>query len=304
MVVTYGSCFTGIGGLDLAVEDAFGARALWMCERDEFCRGVLARHWPGVPVHDDITTMETTDAPDIICGGFPCQDVSVAGSRAGIDGERTGLVAHQLRLVRVLRPRVIVLENVPGVLVGLGRVLGPLAALGYDAAWGVLGACCVGAPHRRERVFIVAADPDREPLRLESEPKRRGPGAPPARPDGEPRALADADGARQLQPQGGLAEVGGRAGDGGLAPVGAHAARQRLGGRLQPASRRGRNRAENATGSSRREAQRDHSWAAEPDVGRVAHGVPGRVDRLRALGNAVVWPQAAAAIRKIYAEVI
>jgi DNA (cytosine-5)-methyltransferase 1 len=204
--------------------------------------------------------MEPEHAPGIICGGFPCQDVSVAGKRRGITGERTGLVSHLLRLVRVLRPRVVVLENVPGVLGGLGEVLGPLAALGYDAAWGVLGACCVGAPHKRERVFIVASDPDREPLHVQQIGQSRCTGSAFAGWDGSPQSLAYPNRQRELQPQGPDQDQRGWVGDGMW-------------------------------------------WSSEPSMGRVAYGLPSRVDRLRSLGNAVVWQQAAKAIRELYQEV-
>lgn len=138
-----------------------GLRCVWQVEINPFCRRVLSKHWPAVPKHDDVRTFPDGETSrwkaEVICGGFPCQDVSRAGLRAGIEGERTGLYRELLRVIRLLRPRYAILENVPGLLDGgLGTVLGDLAALGFDAEWSVLSACAVGAPHTRERVFVVA----------------------------------------------------------------------------------------------------------------------------------------------------
>ena len=156
--LTVGSLFTGIGGFDLGLERA-GMRVLWQCEADEFCRRVLAAHWPHVPCYPDVSELRGADVEpvDVLCGGFPCQDISVAGKGAGIDGARSGLWAEYARLVGELRPSYVVVENVPALLGrGLGRVLGDLAALGYDAEWDCLPACAFGAPHRRDRIWIVA----------------------------------------------------------------------------------------------------------------------------------------------------
>ena len=156
------SLFAGIGGLDLGCEIA-GWQSVYQCEIDPFCRAVLAKHWPNVPRHDDVRTLtgdmvrDAVGAVDAIVGGFPCQDVSNAGKRAGIDGARSGLWAEYFRLVCEIRPRIVFVENVTGLLVrGLGRVLGDMASVGYDAEWTVLSACRFGAPHSRERMFLTA----------------------------------------------------------------------------------------------------------------------------------------------------
>src|SRR5690348_6621312 len=133
------------------------------CEIDPYCRAVLRKHWPEVPCYEDVRTL-TADAlsrdgvaVDVICGGFPCQDVSHAGKRAGLEGARSGLWSEYARLIGELRPRFIVVENVAGLLsLGMGDVLGDLAALGYDTTWDCIPASAVGAPHRRDRVWIVA----------------------------------------------------------------------------------------------------------------------------------------------------
>jgi DNA (cytosine-5)-methyltransferase 1 len=161
--LTFGSLFAGIGGIDLGLERA-GMSCAWQVEIDEYARRVLAKHWPDVPRFGDIRDCGAHNlAPvDLICGGFPCQDISGAGRRAGIDGERSGLWSEYARIVGELRPRYVLVENVAALLVrGMGRVLGDLAAIGYDAEWSTLSACALGAPHTRERLFIIA-HPHRE----------------------------------------------------------------------------------------------------------------------------------------------
>lgn len=161
--VTYGSLFSGVGGFDLGFDRA-GMSCKWQVEKDPFCLKVLTKHWPNVQKYDDVKTVgsHNLEPVDVICGGFPCQDVSNAGKRIGIKGERSGLWSEFHRIICELRPRFVVVENVPGLLVrGMDKVLGDLAEIGYDAEWQVLSAKEVGAPHSRERVFIVAY-PDSE----------------------------------------------------------------------------------------------------------------------------------------------
>ncbi len=212
--------FSGIGGFALGFQRA-GMRPVAFCERDGFARAVLARHWPGVPCYDDIRGLtaarlrrDGVPRPQVVCGGFPCQDISAAGRGAGLGGARSRLWQDMLRLVQDCGPDWVVVENVPALRVrGADQVLAGLEAAGY-ACWPVVvGAAHAGAPHRRARVFLLAhAHGARLEMRL--------PGA--ARP-----------------------------------------------GAGVPTERRG-------------------GWPAEPGLGRVADGVPRRVDRLRALGNAVV----------------
>jgi DNA (cytosine-5)-methyltransferase 1 len=278
-MIAVGSLFAGIGGLELGLERTGGFRAAWQVEIDPFCRRVLARHWPDVRRWDDVRTFPPEPLEewhcDLICGGFPCQDVSLAGRRAGIDGRHSGLWSEFARVVRVLRPRHVLVENVPGLLVrGLDRVLGDLAALGFDAEWECIPAASVGAPHIRDRVFILAhsqrcgflgAD-----LHLGEHVEEGRKGSSPE----DVRLSGEAGGKSGL-----LAHSVGT----GLAfrPCLGRDARQEL-----------------------QAAQRDHRadgkgiWSSEPDVGRVAHGIPDRVDRLRALGNAVV-PQVAEYIGRL-----
>ena len=154
-----GSLFSGVGLCDLGLEWA-GMGHAFFCEVDPFCRSVLRRHWPGIPIYEDVRELRGVDLPpvDVLCGGFPCQDVSLAGKRKGIaKGTRSGLWHEYARLIEEIRPGYVIVENVPGLLAaGVEAVLQDLAACGYDAEWEELPAAAVGAPHRRERVFLVA----------------------------------------------------------------------------------------------------------------------------------------------------
>jgi DNA (cytosine-5)-methyltransferase 1 len=156
--VTHGSCFSGIGGIDLGFERA-GIKTIWQIEINPYCQQILRRHFPDAQRHEAIEFCgaRCLSRVDVISGGFPCQDVSHAGRRIGIDGSRSGLWREMRRIVRELRPRYVVVENVSGLLDrGIQRVLGEMAADGFDAEWCVLPVCAFGAPHTRERVFIVA----------------------------------------------------------------------------------------------------------------------------------------------------
>lgn len=161
-MLTVGDLFSGIGGFSLGLERA-GMRTRWFSEVDPYASAVLRKHWADVPNHGDIRNVRrgTVEPVDVLCGGFPCQDISSAGKRAGIDGGRSGLWAEYARVIGELRPRYVIVENVADLLNrGLGRVLGDMAALGYDAEWHCIPASFVGAPQARERVWIVAY-PDR-----------------------------------------------------------------------------------------------------------------------------------------------
>lgn len=154
--------FSGIGGFSLGLERA-GFKTVAFCEIDPFCRRVLAKHWPEVPIYDDVRDLSAARlsadgiAIDVVCGGFPCQDISGAGLKAGINGSRSGLWSEYARLIGELRPSYVIVENVADLLIrGIDRVLGDLAALGYDAEWHCIPACAVGAPHERDRVWIIA----------------------------------------------------------------------------------------------------------------------------------------------------
>ena len=184
MSLTIGSLFSGMGGLDMAVEAVTGAQPAWFCEWDDAPSKVLAQHWPTVPNYRDVTTIDWEQMPrvDILTGGTPCQDLSHAGKRAGMtEGTRSNLWVNMREAIHILRPRLVVWENVLGALSAeatsdsdmepgerllgdnggrhlraLGRVLGDLAEVGFDAEWTTVRASDVGAPHHRARVFLIA----------------------------------------------------------------------------------------------------------------------------------------------------
>ena len=250
--------FSGIGGFSLGLERA-GMRTVAFCEIDPFCRRVLAKHWPDVPVYDDVRTLTAARVGscgqfiDVICGGFPCQDISFAGKGAGIGGERSGLWSEYARIIGEVRPKYVIVENVAALLGrGLERVLGDLAALGFDAEWHCIPASAVGAPHRRDRVWIVAhSDANgngtlKQTYKAIRQFERRG------------EDVSDTD-FNRLETS---------ANDGILRLETDNSRNSRY---LCPSS-----------------LSRDEWWLIEPDVGRVANGVPARVDRLRSLGNAVI----------------
>jgi DNA (cytosine-5)-methyltransferase 1 len=207
---TFGSLFAGIGGIDLGLERA-GWRGRWQVEWDPFCQRVLAKHWPDIPRYGDIATVDWSgvERVDLLAGGFPCQPVSGAGKRKAQSDERW-LWPEFLRAIRALRPSLILVENVTNLLAinggsAFGEVVGDLAASGYDAEWDCIPAAAVGAPHDRDRIWIVAY-PNSEPVRNRAG-DMGGPQSPGAREepewkwlrpdafDGRP-AVADADGTR------------------------------------------------------------------------------------------------------------
>ena len=151
--------FSGIGGFSLGLERTGGFKTVAFCEIDPFCQNVLKKHWPDVPCENDVTTIEFKEGQaDVITGGFPCQDISLANTNGtGLAGERSGLFREIMRGVRVVRPRYVLLENVAELLNrGMGVVCGEMAESGYDTEWDCIAADSVGAVHERERVWIMA----------------------------------------------------------------------------------------------------------------------------------------------------
>ena len=338
----FGELFAGIGGFSLGLERA-GMKCKWQVEIEPYARAVLKKHWPEVPKHEDVRTFPPQGdySVDLICGGFPCQDISVAGKGAGLAGARSGLWYEFARIIGDIRPRYVLVENVGALLTrGMDSVLGTLSTLGYDAEWHVIPASAVGAPHRRERVWVVAyanvpdgknvwpnsgsrderagaqrfserrailpigcgsrEEPDvphavgqRDAVRRHGSPceqglaERRGDAGRSER-DSGPRCagqagqgacdVADAEGVsgRAGLCEGGSQQDGNQSGDGcGDVPDSDCAGREQQ-RRPEPVPKK------------QPSAERGGWWSVEPDVGRVAHGVPSRVDRLRCLGNAVV----------------
>jgi DNA (cytosine-5)-methyltransferase 1 len=226
--------FSGIGGFSYAAERLVGGyKTVAFVEREPFCQSVLRKHWPTVSIHDDICKFQPErHSADVVCGGFPCQDISLAGKQAGIkQGTRSGLFYELMRVVRMVEPQYVVLENVAAILGnGLDTVLGELAEAGFDAEWACIPASAVGACHQRDRWWLVAY-------------------------------------ANHSGSQGQRAEY-----------------------ELSESRRQG------AIAWSRRDAVLNREWRgylSKPVLCRGDDGLSGRVDRLKALGNAVV-PQAAA----------
>ena len=160
-MLTVGSLFAGIGGIEHGLEQTGGFETRWQVETDEYCRTVLARHWPHVARYEDVRECgaHNLEPVDLICGGFPCTDISCAGKQMGIRAERSGLWWEMLRIIGELRPRYVLAENVAALLARpewIGAVVGSLSELGYRVEWSVLSALECGAPHLRRRVFIVA----------------------------------------------------------------------------------------------------------------------------------------------------
>ena len=187
MKPSVGSLFSGIGGFDLGLERA-GWSVKWQVENDPYCNKILSRHWPEAARYGDITGVDTDslERVDLICGGFPCQDLSVAGTRKGLAGERSALFFQVVRIADALRPRWLLVENVPGLLSSndgrdFGVVVGELAQLGYGLQWRVLDSQHFGVPQRRRRVFIVghlgAPCPPEVLFEPESLPRHPAPGS-------------------------------------------------------------------------------------------------------------------------------
>jgi DNA (cytosine-5)-methyltransferase 1 len=319
--------FSGIGGFSIGLERTGGFKTVAFCEIEPYPRKVLAKHWPEVHCYHDVRELTadrlTADgiAVDVICGGFPCQDISVAGNGAGLAGERSGLWSEFARLIGELRPRYAIVENVSALLGrGLADVLGDLAALGYDAEWHCIPASAVGAPHRRDRIWIIAYA-NRSEWREDLAPCRsvqRENGLPQGQEgsggfSSNSQVVADTNDQRQLQSQGRERSEWRWIGDGSEKVADANSERlQRRLFRQKPSfeasqSVAGRSKAlayaegegldeQEPTWDSRPDGLPSEYvgdaiaswWLVEPDVGRVANGIPSRVDRLKGLGNAVV----------------
>ena len=271
MTLTVGSLFSGIGGFDLGLERA-GMKVIWQSEIDEFASKVLKKHWPDVPNLGDITKVDWSkvERPDVICGGYPCQPFSTAGKRGGATDPRH-LWPAMFNAICLLRPQYAIMENVRGHLsMGFGDVLADLASIGFDAEWQVIPAASVGAPHKRDRVFIVAY------------PNNSGMGT--------QRCKIQQQKSSSKQER----------------EVVARYVFSRRGAEMANADGRRRKQCKPETKSVSRfssSGQRNLAswWQVEPNVGRVVNGVSDRVDRLTGLGNAIV-PQVAELVGALVVE--
>ena len=252
-MMTIGSLFSGIGGLELGLEWAGLGPVLWQVEIDPYCRAVLAKHWPDAVRYEDVRSASNLAPVDLICGGFPCQDVSSCGKREGLQGKRSGLWWEYVRVLQALRPSWCIVENVAS---GATRWLRPirhhLHMLGYRTRALGISARDMGAPHLRRRIFVIGHTyMSSKPVVFVNDEASR-----------LPEPATDSNMPRCLQQRGAISD------DPELLA-----------------------------------AQRADWWRVEPDVGRVANGVPSRVDRLRALGNAVV-PQCAQVVGQVVKQMM
>jgi DNA (cytosine-5)-methyltransferase 1 len=291
--------FSGIGGFSLGLERSGNFESSAFCEIEPYCRAVLKKHWPNVTVYEDVKELSKERlaadglAIDAICGGFPCQDISTAGRGAGLAGERSGLWFEFHRLIKEIKPQVAIIENVSALRSrGLDEVLRSLAEIGYDAEWHCIPASAVGAHHQRDRIWIMAypnsAQCQGDGLSSGIHPKYFGAWY------GNLEASSLADTNNQLWRSQSPISSGERTGSRDqLGWSGSEMAdstslgpqRQGMYGRpINPETDQDRKTNWSINGGK----GTSRVWDTEPDVGRVAHGVPNRVDRLRALGNAVV----------------
>ena len=273
--------FSGIGGFSLGLEWTGGFQTVAFCENNLSCHKVLNKYWKNVPIYLDIKEMilerlrkDKIPKIDIITGGFPCQDISQAGKREGIKASRSGLWMEMCRLVGEIRPRYVIVENVQALLHrGIESVLADLAEVGYDTEWHCIPASAIGAPHQRDRVWIIAYPCGKRGGRREipkADRRSRDTGGEKA------KILSNTDSRRQRKrevEESGVYEkvkvYAGRAVNSHQIPISSKQPR--------------RKKKEDKTGECLWQ-----DWTSEPDVGRVAYGIPNRVDRLRQLGNSVV----------------
>ena len=314
-----GSLFSGIGGIELGFERE-GFKTEWFVENTPYCKAILAKRFPNAKIYDDITQLDFASLPkvDVLTGGFPCQDISNAGKRAGIQGSRSGLWKYFAKSIRILRPQIVFVENVSALLNrGLDTVLADLAKIGYDAEWHCVPASAVGAPHRRDRIFIIATSTNTECERClkgsgesvgsEKQKSRKKNSCDFCQESTNNMADSDQFGRDNRQhhwqkrpvqdisrrcfqkdkPKGDRWQHGsGKIGQ--ILPNTkknmADSAKQRLERRKRRTPKRSR-------------PTQQGWWESEPELGRVAYGIPNRVDRIKSIGNAVV-PQLAQAIAK------
>ena len=294
--------FSGIGGFSLGLE-ACGMTTTAFCERDPYCQSILKKHWPKTPLHTDVRNLDGKQyqgSVDVVAGGFPCQPFSVAGKGLGSEDDRH-LWPEMLRIIRECKPRWVIGENVSGfVKMALDDVSSDLEGEGYAVRAFVLPAVAVEARHRRDRCFIIAHRQDvAHPDELGLEEHGHGEPTQPFRAGQRPRPVAHPDSERQLQQGGSEQEVGRWSGDGSEeGRTVSDPYDQRLQGGQESRDTQGQGQTAHEQPPRFGEFASGGDWPPEPSVGRMAHGVPNRVDRIKSLGNAVV-PQLIQAIGEL-----
>ena len=271
--------FSGIGGFALGLQRTGGFKTIGFCDFDAKTHPVLKKNFPGVPIYDDVRTLKGADigTVDIVTGGFPCQDLSVAGKGAGLKGERSGLWYEMHRIIKETRPKWVIAENVAVLRSrGLDEVLGSLAEIGYDAEWHCIPASAVGAPHRRDRIWIVAYP--------NSSVATNGGQCQDSQGEGNSRGTEQ--GGSGTDDRQGCFRGSGSSAEDAMAYTSSEGWEGRLHRWANP-KRKGQLGYLGCCSTVDGQSTEDW-WASEPSVGRVAHGVPNRVDRLKQLGNALV----------------
>ena len=287
--MTVGSLFSGIGGFEKGFEDA-GFRTIWQCEQDDFCTQVLNKHWPDVPVFRDVRELyteggESPEKPDVLIGGFPCQDISLAGKGAGLEGKRSGLWWEFYRIIGEVRPRYAVLENVAALVNrGLPAICGALSEIGYDAEWEIVSAAALGAPHLRERLFLVAYPNGERCEKLNF--SASGTTARQCAGGSDASNVAYSSGmGRQARCE----EARRKAGDGS---VGSSESAPMADAKSKRCRKAREDRPDQQEEWAPGGGEAGTYWTTQPRVCPLASRIPRRVDRIRAYGNAIV-PQVA-----------
>jgi DNA (cytosine-5)-methyltransferase 1 len=311
--------FSGIGGFSLGLERTGGFQTVGFCDNDKKTHLVLKKHWPNVPIYDDVSTLKGSDlgTVEIITGGFPCQDLSVAGKGAGLEGARSGLWWQFHRLIKEAQPRWVIAENVSALRSrGLDQVLRSLDQIGYDAEWHCVPASAVGAPHQRDRIWILAYPRHRggrhfgiaqeghntQRQRTTDSDSIGGPG-------GQSASVAYSDSG--LEANGGECKNVAGKGFSGSTEQGRGSADDRercfrgagsssknvvayTGGEglerlgIRTVSTESQESMPASCGCVVRKISVSDFWKVEPELGRVADGIPNRMDRLKQLGNSLV----------------
>ena len=294
--------FSGIGGFALAAQWRWGKQLniVGFCEIEKYAQKVLKKNFPNVPIYEDITKLDGTQFKDIdlITGGFPCQDISIAGKGKGLIDEetgkktRSGLWSEMYRIISEIRPKFTIIENVPMLTVRGGtRVIADLAKIRYDAEWQIIGANDVGAWHRRKRIWIVAYPgckhgKGKKVLQKHEKQNRKGNAI-----KSERSTKCNRERVVERTQKAFKKNILNTSGNRGI--------QEQFHSKAERKEKKSLFREHNRTNSTRRNTKKLRGyWNAEPNVGRVANGIPNRVDRLRGLGNAIV-PQVAFEIMKL-----